>query len=145
MLILPPFLKDSVAAPLLSAYYPDCVGMSPSCTSTNRGPGEASPEKVEQCKAVPGVFGKKCPLGQHALLHFPSFIPLYRLYAPRPGIYSFLISALYNSYLSSKLASDALCYRKSIMIPLVLLHWKLLCIDLYFVLRFLGVYCFSPQ
>ncbi|XP_031802659.1 lysine-specific histone demethylase 1B isoform X3 [Sarcophilus harrisii] len=53
MLILPPFLKDSVAAPLLSAYYPDCVGMSPSCTSTNR---EASPEKVEHCKAVSGVF-----------------------------------------------------------------------------------------
>uniref|UniRef100_A0A7N4NXX6 Lysine demethylase 1B n=1 Tax=Sarcophilus harrisii TaxID=9305 RepID=A0A7N4NXX6_SARHA len=54
MLILPPFLKDSVAAPLLSAYYPDCVGMSPSCTSTNR---EASPEKVEHCKAVsvPGM------------------------------------------------------------------------------------------
>nr|XP_044992336.1 lysine-specific histone demethylase 1B isoform X3 [Jaculus jaculus] len=36
MLIQPPLLKDSVAAPLLSAYYPDCVGMSPSCTSTNR-------------------------------------------------------------------------------------------------------------
>ncbi|XP_051826591.1 lysine-specific histone demethylase 2 isoform X3 [Antechinus flavipes] len=53
MLILPPFLKDSMAAPLLSAYYPDCVGMSPSCTSTNR---EASPEKVEHCKAVSGVF-----------------------------------------------------------------------------------------
>ncbi|XP_062836737.1 lysine-specific histone demethylase 2 isoform X2 [Anolis carolinensis] len=36
MLILPPLLKDSVAAPWLSAYYPDCVGMSPSCTSTHR-------------------------------------------------------------------------------------------------------------
>ncbi|XP_074063253.1 lysine-specific histone demethylase 2 isoform X3 [Macrotis lagotis] len=56
MLILPPFLKDSVAAPLLSAYYPDCVGMSPSCTSTNRVPNEASPEKAEHCKALPSKF-----------------------------------------------------------------------------------------
>ncbi|XP_068948580.1 lysine-specific histone demethylase 2 isoform X1 [Petaurus breviceps papuanus] len=56
MLIIPPFLKDSVAAPLLSAYYPDCVGMSPSCTSTNRDHSEVSPEKVEQYKTVPGVF-----------------------------------------------------------------------------------------
>ncbi|XP_072267735.1 lysine-specific histone demethylase 2 isoform X2 [Pyxicephalus adspersus] len=36
MIILPPLLKDSPAAALLAAYYPDCVGMSPSCTTTNR-------------------------------------------------------------------------------------------------------------
>ncbi|KAM4689513.1 lysine-specific histone demethylase 2 isoform 1-T2 [Discoglossus pictus] len=35
MLILPPLLKDSPAAVMLAAYYPDCVGMSPSCTTTN--------------------------------------------------------------------------------------------------------------
>uniref|UniRef100_A0A3B4FH01 [histone-H3]-N(6),N(6)-dimethyl-L-lysine(4) FAD-dependent demethylase n=1 Tax=Pundamilia nyererei TaxID=303518 RepID=A0A3B4FH01_9CICH len=30
MLILPPLFKDSPASPFLTAYYPDCVGMSPS-------------------------------------------------------------------------------------------------------------------
>ncbi|XP_010621224.1 lysine-specific histone demethylase 1B isoform X2 [Fukomys damarensis] len=69
MLILPPLLKDSVAAPLLSAYYPDCVGMSPSCTSTNRAAaaaiataatvattGDASPGRPEPSKVVPSVL-----------------------------------------------------------------------------------------
>ena len=58
MLILPPLLKDSVAAPLLSAYYPDCVGMSPSCTSTRRVTSDASPGKLEHPKAVPSVLGE---------------------------------------------------------------------------------------
>ncbi|XP_006516980.1 lysine-specific histone demethylase 1B isoform X5 [Mus musculus] len=61
MLIQPPLLKDSVAAPLLSAYYPDCVGMSPSCTSTHRATvtaattttGSASPGEMEPSKAAP--------------------------------------------------------------------------------------------
>uniref|UniRef100_A0A667HHG2 [histone-H3]-N(6),N(6)-dimethyl-L-lysine(4) FAD-dependent demethylase n=1 Tax=Lynx canadensis TaxID=61383 RepID=A0A667HHG2_LYNCA len=53
MLILPPLLKDSVAAPLLSAYYPDCVGMSPSCASTHRAAGSTSPGKLEPSKAAP--------------------------------------------------------------------------------------------
>uniref|UniRef100_A0A6P8Q5F9 [histone-H3]-N(6),N(6)-dimethyl-L-lysine(4) FAD-dependent demethylase n=1 Tax=Geotrypetes seraphini TaxID=260995 RepID=A0A6P8Q5F9_GEOSA len=52
MLILPPLLKDSPAAPLLSAYYPDCVGMSPSCTSTNRFLFEPSLGKLEHYKGV---------------------------------------------------------------------------------------------
>lgn len=63
MLIQPPLLKDSVAAPLLSAYYPDCVGMSPSCTSTHRAaatPGSASPGKMEPSKAAPSPLGERC-------------------------------------------------------------------------------------
>ncbi|KAM6184896.1 lysine-specific histone demethylase 2 [Rhynchocyon petersi] len=51
MLILPPLLKDSVAAPLLSAYYPDCVGMSPSCSSTQRTTNAAG--KLETTKTTP--------------------------------------------------------------------------------------------
>uniref|UniRef100_A0A8C9ETN3 Lysine demethylase 1B n=1 Tax=Pavo cristatus TaxID=9049 RepID=A0A8C9ETN3_PAVCR len=58
MLILPPLLKDSVAAPFLAAYYPDCVGMSPSCTSTNRLPGESNLVKLEHLKSVPNLTGK---------------------------------------------------------------------------------------
>ncbi|XP_058033863.1 lysine-specific histone demethylase 2 isoform X2 [Ahaetulla prasina] len=57
MLILPPLLKDSVAAPLLSAYYPDCVGMSPSCTSTHRLVNDSSPMKMESLKTPPSIAG----------------------------------------------------------------------------------------
>ncbi|KAH0617900.1 hypothetical protein JD844_016619 [Phrynosoma platyrhinos] len=57
MLILPPLLKDSVAAPLLSAYYPDCVGMSPSCTSTHRLIGESNAVKMEHFKTLPTIAG----------------------------------------------------------------------------------------
>ncbi|XP_056597117.1 lysine-specific histone demethylase 2 [Triplophysa dalaica] len=46
MLILPPLFKDSLASPFLSAYYPDCVGMSPS----------ASPN-TQRCAAQPHVSG----------------------------------------------------------------------------------------
>ncbi|KAK7139656.1 hypothetical protein R3I93_016709 [Phoxinus phoxinus] len=45
MLILPPLFKDSPASPFLSAYYPDCVGMSPSA-----GPGN---QRQEQRRAAP--------------------------------------------------------------------------------------------
>ncbi|CAM4641296.1 unnamed protein product [Leuciscus chuanchicus] len=45
MLILPPLFKDSPANPFLSAYYPDCVGMSPSA-----GPGN---QRQEHRRAAP--------------------------------------------------------------------------------------------
>lgn len=80
MLIQPPLLKDSVAAPLLSAYYPDCVGMSPSCTSTHRATvtatttatGSASPAEMEPSKAAPSSLGERCS----GTLFLPSLGPL---------------------------------------------------------------------
>uniref|UniRef100_A0A6I8QFY2 [histone-H3]-N(6),N(6)-dimethyl-L-lysine(4) FAD-dependent demethylase n=1 Tax=Xenopus tropicalis TaxID=8364 RepID=A0A6I8QFY2_XENTR len=52
MLILPPLLKDSPSATLLAAYYPDCVGMSPSCTSTNRLHREGHSGKLDQSRGA---------------------------------------------------------------------------------------------
>uniref|UniRef100_A0A8C6T312 [histone-H3]-N(6),N(6)-dimethyl-L-lysine(4) FAD-dependent demethylase n=1 Tax=Neogobius melanostomus TaxID=47308 RepID=A0A8C6T312_9GOBI len=47
MLILPPLFKDSPASPFLAAYYPDCVGMSPSGSSVS--PNEL---RGDHCRAV---------------------------------------------------------------------------------------------
>lgn len=49
MLILPPLFKDSPATPFLTAYYPDCVGMSPSGSSSNMSLGEL---RVDHCRAA---------------------------------------------------------------------------------------------
>ncbi|XP_053571814.1 lysine-specific histone demethylase 2 [Bombina bombina] len=57
MLILPPLLKDSPAAALLAAYYPDCVGMSPSCTSTITLLDEGPSEKSDHDEADPSKIG----------------------------------------------------------------------------------------
>uniref|UniRef100_A0A669EHQ5 [histone-H3]-N(6),N(6)-dimethyl-L-lysine(4) FAD-dependent demethylase n=1 Tax=Oreochromis niloticus TaxID=8128 RepID=A0A669EHQ5_ORENI len=53
MLILPPLFKDSPASPFLTAYYPDCVGMSPSGSSSN----------ISQSLLFPSVPGL-CPYFQ---------------------------------------------------------------------------------
>lgn len=50
MLILPPLFKDSPANPFLTAYYPDCVGMSPSGSTSNHSHAEL---RAEHCRAVP--------------------------------------------------------------------------------------------
>uniref|UniRef100_A0A3Q4HN13 [histone-H3]-N(6),N(6)-dimethyl-L-lysine(4) FAD-dependent demethylase n=1 Tax=Neolamprologus brichardi TaxID=32507 RepID=A0A3Q4HN13_NEOBR len=57
MLILPPLFKDSPATPFLTAYYPDCVGMSPSGSSSNMSLGES---RSLLCPSVPGL----CPYFQ---------------------------------------------------------------------------------
>uniref|UniRef100_A0AAZ3SXK4 [histone-H3]-N(6),N(6)-dimethyl-L-lysine(4) FAD-dependent demethylase n=1 Tax=Oncorhynchus tshawytscha TaxID=74940 RepID=A0AAZ3SXK4_ONCTS len=50
MLILPPLFKDSPANPFLTAYYPDCVGMSPSGSTSNHSHAEL---RAEHCRAIP--------------------------------------------------------------------------------------------
>uniref|UniRef100_A0A8D0AKV4 Lysine demethylase 1B n=1 Tax=Sander lucioperca TaxID=283035 RepID=A0A8D0AKV4_SANLU len=47
MLILPPLFKESPASPFLTAYYPDCVGMSPSGSPSNM-----SELRADHCRAV---------------------------------------------------------------------------------------------
>ncbi|MGH0117274.1 UNVERIFIED_CONTAM: hypothetical protein FKN15_032241 [Acipenser sinensis] len=55
MLILPPLLKDSPADPFLAAYYPDCVGMSPSGSPCSHSIHNM---KAEHCKTFqPQIAG----------------------------------------------------------------------------------------
>ncbi|XP_061123396.1 lysine-specific histone demethylase 2 isoform X1 [Syngnathus typhle] len=49
MLILPPLFKDSPATPFLAAYYPDCVGMSP---SGSPGGASLSELRADHCRAA---------------------------------------------------------------------------------------------
>ncbi|KAF7211398.1 lysine-specific histone demethylase 2 isoform X1 [Nothobranchius furzeri] len=49
MLILPPLLKESPAGPFLAAYYPDCVGMSPSGSLSTASVTEL---RADHCRAV---------------------------------------------------------------------------------------------
>lgn len=58
MLVLPPLFKDSPASPFLAAYYPDCVGMSPSSSSVS------PTERADQCRAVQPQIPGLCPYFQ---------------------------------------------------------------------------------
>ncbi|XP_061112214.1 lysine-specific histone demethylase 2 isoform X2 [Conger conger] len=61
MLILPPLLKDSPASAFLTAYYPDCVGMSPSSSPCNLSPNEL---KAEHCRVTQPQIPGLCPYFQ---------------------------------------------------------------------------------
>ncbi|XP_064839006.1 lysine-specific histone demethylase 2 [Oncorhynchus masou masou] len=61
MLILPPLFKDSPANPFLTAYYPDCVGMSPSGSTSNHSHAEL---RAEHCRAIPPQIPGLCPYFQ---------------------------------------------------------------------------------
>uniref|UniRef100_A0A3Q2CQ89 [histone-H3]-N(6),N(6)-dimethyl-L-lysine(4) FAD-dependent demethylase n=1 Tax=Cyprinodon variegatus TaxID=28743 RepID=A0A3Q2CQ89_CYPVA len=63
MLILPPLLKESPAGAFLSAYYPDCVGMSPSGSPCNVS--DPSRAAQPQSKSVSsGLIPGLCPYFQ---------------------------------------------------------------------------------
>ncbi|CAG6021274.1 unnamed protein product, partial [Menidia menidia] len=68
MLILPPLLKESPASPFLAAYYPDCVGMSPSGS-----PGSVSLAELraDPCRAALCVRPDMMELDE--LYEFPEF------------------------------------------------------------------------
>ncbi|XP_035287084.1 lysine-specific histone demethylase 2 [Anguilla rostrata] len=61
MLILPPLLKDSPASAFLTAYYPDCVGMSPSSSPANLSLSEL---KAEHCRVTQPQIPGLCPYFQ---------------------------------------------------------------------------------
>ncbi|XP_030644941.1 lysine-specific histone demethylase 1B [Chanos chanos] len=86
MLILPPLLKDSPANPFLTAYYPDCVGMSPSASPSNYSHGELRAEhrRVVQPQ-IPGLCSYFQPFYQpnecgKALCVRPDMMELDELY-----------------------------------------------------------------
>uniref|UniRef100_W5MFG8 [histone-H3]-N(6),N(6)-dimethyl-L-lysine(4) FAD-dependent demethylase n=3 Tax=Lepisosteus oculatus TaxID=7918 RepID=W5MFG8_LEPOC len=58
MLILPPLLKDSPANPFLMAYYPDCVGMSPSGSPCTHSLHDM---KAEHCRVIQPQIPGLCP------------------------------------------------------------------------------------
>uniref|UniRef100_A0A7N6B4Y0 [histone-H3]-N(6),N(6)-dimethyl-L-lysine(4) FAD-dependent demethylase n=1 Tax=Anabas testudineus TaxID=64144 RepID=A0A7N6B4Y0_ANATE len=61
MLILPPLFKESPASPFLAAYYPDCVGMSPSgCPSST----SLTELRADHCRAVQPQIPGLCPYFQ---------------------------------------------------------------------------------
>ncbi|CAG6009548.1 unnamed protein product [Menidia menidia] len=68
MLILPPLLKESPSSPFLAAYYPDCVGMSPSGS-----PGSVSLAELraDPCRAALCVRPDMMELDE--LYEFPEF------------------------------------------------------------------------
>ncbi|KAM9776107.1 lysine-specific histone demethylase 2 isoform 3-T3 [Syngnathus typhle] len=61
MLILPPLFKDSPATPFLAAYYPDCVGMSP---SGSPGGASLSELRADHCRAAQPQIAGLCPYFQ---------------------------------------------------------------------------------
>ncbi|KAE8282267.1 Lysine-specific histone demethylase 1B [Larimichthys crocea] len=61
MLILPPLFKESPASPFLAAYYPDCVGMSPSGSASNASLTEL---RADHCRAVQPQIPGLCPYFQ---------------------------------------------------------------------------------
>lgn len=61
MLILPPLFKDSPANPFLTSYYPDCVGMSPSGSTSNQFLVEL---RADPCRAVQPQISGLCPYFQ---------------------------------------------------------------------------------
>lgn len=80
MLILPPLFKDSPASPFLVAYYPDCVGMSPSGSPSTVSQTEL---RADHCRAVQpqskSVFNERNLVPRNGIMNSKRCVTTFRL------------------------------------------------------------------
>lgn len=106
MLILPPLFKESPAGPFLAAYYPDCVGMSPSGSSDDASAPEL---RADRCRAVQPQ-SESVGSGSGCELDVRSRTVLIRTRLSVPGLCSY-----FQPFYQPNECGKALCVRPDMM------------------------------